>query len=135
MFANERYSIIINRLMKKGAVTVSKLAEDLNVSNETIRRDLLFLEQNGKLKRVFGGTVKLNEMKSFSDLKNRLNENMDLKQKLSECAVRLLKDGDIIAVDAGSTASAFIEQINGRFRNLTVITNSLAVSYTHPRCV
>ena len=57
MLKEERQTLILNRLHTSGKVVVSKLAVELNVSEDTIRRDLLDLDQRGQVKRVFGGAV------------------------------------------------------------------------------
>lgn len=57
MLKEERQSIILNKLHTSGKVVVSRLAVELNVSEDTVRRDLLDLDQKGLLKRVFGGAI------------------------------------------------------------------------------
>ena len=127
MFANERQSIISGMLKKDGAVTTNALVTRFKVSIETIRRDLLFMEQQGLLKRVHGGAVAESRMKSFHTLKKRNEENNTLKKELATYASRFVCDGDIIGLDAGSTAILFAEALLGNFRKLTVITHSLDV--------
>jgi DeoR/GlpR family transcriptional regulator of sugar metabolism len=106
-------------------VTVSELVEELNISTETVRRDLLFLEKQNRLQRVHGGAVALTDMKKFADLSQRLQENTEQKKQLSQIAALLVKEGDIIAIDAGSTAIEFVRILKNQFTNLTVITHSL----------
>lgn len=55
MLKEERQALILNKLHSSGKVVVSRLAVELNVSEDTIRRDLLDLDQKGQVKRVFGG--------------------------------------------------------------------------------
>lgn len=124
MFANERYAIILDRIQKNGAVTVSELTELLKISTETVRRDLLYLEKQKKLQRVHGGAVVLNAMKKFPDLSERLQENRDKKQQISLTAMQFIKDGDIIIIDSGSTSKEFASVLKNRFHNLTIITHS-----------
>ena len=57
MLANERHSYVLAQLKKNGAVTTGELVEALEVSLETVRRDLLHLERLGQLNRVHGGAV------------------------------------------------------------------------------
>ena len=127
MLAKERQHKIYNIIKNDGAVTTSKLVEIFNVSLETVRRDLLYMEQCGQLLRVHGGAVAKKGMKTFLDLKERNKEYSKQKQSLAAKAVEFVSDGDIIAVDAGSTAISFAEALRGRFSDLTVITHSLDV--------
>ena len=59
MLKEERQTWILNKLHTSGKVVVSHLAGELKVSEDTIRRDLLDLDQKGQLKRVFGGAIPL----------------------------------------------------------------------------
>lgn len=127
MFANERQSIISQILKKDGAVTTQALVIRFNVSIETIRRDLLSMEQQGLLKRVHGGAVAESRMKSFHTLKKRNEENNSLKKELAESAANYVCEGDIIGIDSGSTAIYFAEALSKKFSKLTVITHSLDV--------
>jgi|LSQX01.3.fsa_nt_gb DeoR/GlpR family transcriptional regulator of sugar metabolism len=127
MLANERHSIIVECVNSKGAVTVSELTNILDISTETLRRDLIFLEKQNQLRRVHGGAVALTSTKRFSSLSQRLNENVKQKRQLSQIAAGLISEGDVIAIDSGSTASEFVPVIKNRFKNLTVITHSVSV--------
>ena len=73
MLSEERYREIINRIKKNGSVTVSSLSDELEVSIETIRRDLIYLEAKGSLKRVFGGAIASKTPLHFADFSSRLN--------------------------------------------------------------
>lgn len=127
MFANERQDEIYKRIKTDGAVTTAKLVKLFGVSVETIRRDLLCMEKEHLLKRVHGGAVALGRMKSFSDLACRNEENSGLKRELASVAAELVKEKDIIGIDAGSTAILFAEALKERFSELTVITYSTDV--------
>ena len=61
MLKEERQALILNKLHASGKVVVSQLAVELNVSEDTIRRDLLDLDQKGQVKRVFGGALPLEQ--------------------------------------------------------------------------
>lgn len=110
-----------------GAVTTSRLVETFKVSAETIRRDLLTLEGEGALTRAHGGAIAKNEMSSFRALKERNLDNFDQKRELATYAAEFISEGDIIAVDSGSTATAFAEIIKEKFSKLTVVTHSIDV--------
>lgn len=124
MFAKERQYKITQLLHANGAVTVSDLVERFEVSIETVRRDLLQLEQQGALQRVHGGAVLLNEMMSISKLPQRIEENKDGKIQLCRTAASMVKDGDILYIDNGATAVYLAQELKVRFSKLTVVTNS-----------
>lgn len=124
MFAKERHDKIFTILQQNGAVTTIDLMKTFQVSIETIRRDLLYMEQNMLLKRVHGGAVAITEMMSFHNLDYRVEENSDLKRALAQNAMQFIKEGDIICIDAGSTAITFSEVLKEHFSELTVITYS-----------
>ncbi len=123
MLAKQRQDKIYDLIKKDGAVSVAALVEDFGVSIETVRKDLLFMEKAGMLKRVHGGAVKLGEMKSFENLTHRNTENIELKRELSKKAMKFVNENDFIAVDAGSTAITFAEELKANFRKLTVVTH------------
>ncbi len=127
MLASERQRIICEKLNKNGAVTVSELISKLGVSIETVRRDLLQLEKKGMLSRVHGGAIPKAHLKYAGDFSERKGENRSLKYELSKTAATLIENGDIIAVDAGTTAIEFAEVLKESFSELTVVTHSLGV--------
>lgn len=127
MLANQRQEAILELLRSNGAVTASNLVQTLGVSLETVRRDLKELEHRGLLSRVHGGAVAKTGMKPFFDLNRRNSEFSAQKQNLANRAVEFISEGDVIAVDGGSTAIPFTETLKARFTRLTVITYSYDV--------
>lgn len=127
MFATERYDKILQMLEQNSSVAVSELSEIFNVSIETIRRDLCALEDQNKLRRVHGGAISADKMNSYCNLAARLDEHTEQKRQLSSIALKTLQEGDVIAVDSGSTAVEFIRLVKGRFGNLKIITYSLDI--------
>ena len=127
MLANERRNKICDMLTRQGAVTSAELFEIFDVSIETIRRDLLALEEEGKLTRVHGGAVSKGNMKSFFTFDERVKSFSKEKHELSLKALEFIEENDIIAIDAGSTAIIFAEAIKERFSSLTVVTFSMDV--------
>ncbi len=127
MFAKERQEQIAKLIETHGAVTTAKLVQEFGVSIETIRRDLLEMEREHLLNRVHGGAVAISGMKQIYSLSKRNQEFGAEKRQLSFKATEFVCEGDIIGVDAGSTAIAFAEALKERFSRLTVITHSLDV--------
>lgn len=127
MFANERKLIILELLNSKHSLTVSELMETFNVSIETVRRDLEYLEKQQLLKRVHGGAISVQKMNRFNDVEIRFTENMDQKEELCQAAMQYINEGDTIAIDSGTTAAAFARHLKINFQSLTVITYSSEV--------
>lgn len=124
MLAKERQDLICGMVKKDGAVTTGALVERFGVSLETVRRDLLELEKAGKLSRVHGGAVAAGDMQPPMELGQRNLAHSPQKQALSGAAAEFVCEGDIIAVDSGSTAIHFAQALKERFRKLTVVTHS-----------
>ncbi len=124
MLAKERHQLILRYLNKSGAVTTTELISLLNVSIETVRRDLLHLERLGQLQRVHGGAVANGSMQPYADLPHRLEANPAGKAELCRTAALLAENEDIIFIDSGSTAVFFAQALLSRDIRLTVVTHS-----------
>lgn len=122
----ERRKTILELLDKEDKVHVSKLAKELNVSDETIRRDLDRLEKEGKLKKVYGGAVKERSKIWEQPFEKRSFEKRNEKRALCKKAAELVMDGDIIMIGYGSTTLELIDFIRDK-KDLTVITASVPV--------
>lgn len=121
MTRKERLSLLINAL-KLGAANVERLAENFNVSASTIRRDLQFLEQNGSIQRTYGGAV-LNRAVPEMSFVERMAHFGESKRLIAARAYDLIRDGDTIMLDAGSTVCALGLLL--KERKLHIITNNL----------
>lgn len=128
MFANERQQLILDELNQRHSITVSELMERFHVSIETIRRDLEAMEKQTLLKRVHGGAISVHKTNRFEDVNKRTTSNVELKTELCETALTFIEDGDLIAIDSGTTAATLALAIKKRqFHSLTVITYSSEV--------
>lgn len=127
MLAKERKDKIMELLQENGAVTTMALVESFGVSLETVRRDLLRMETAGLLQKVHGGAVPCSAMESFQSLTKRETVHEAEKAALAKAAMAFIKEGDIIGIDAGSTAKVFAAVLRDTFENLTVVTHSLDV--------
>ena len=125
MLAQERQREILNRVLAGGSVRVAQLARELNVTEETIRRDLERLDQEGRLIRIHGGALPPEKDRRDLPFVVRETVNLNAKRSIALCAVRHVADGDVIALDASSTAREMARLIPDI--PLTVITNSIAV--------
>ena len=126
MLALERRNIIIDRLNKDGKIIVGPLAEEFNVSEETIRRDIEKLENDGLATKTYGGAVSSNQRNKDLPYNIRKKSNVDLKIKIAEQVASLINDGDQIMLDASSTSIFVARQIKN-LKDITIITNSVEI--------
>lgn len=125
----EREEKIINALLEKESMTTQELSAKLYVSAPTLRRDLIKLEQMGKIVRTHGGAQLI---KKAADEKIpfflREQEQNNAKEIIAKMAVEFVRDGDIIMLDGSTSAYAIIPHLAG-FNNIIVITSSAKSSY------
>lgn len=124
MIGNLRRKAICELLEKQSAVTTVALSERLGVSIETVRKDLLKLEKDGMLERVHGGAVPKSGVRESESFEKRLSRHVGEKKESSALAAKLVENGDVIAIDTGSTAREFIEVLKAEFDKLTIVTHS-----------
>ncbi|MFF4257054.1 DeoR/GlpR family DNA-binding transcription regulator [Streptomyces sp. NPDC001663] len=122
MLAERRHQLILQALRSGGTASVTDLAEQLDASAATIRRDLLKLEADGRLTRVHGGAVIEEEPPPFDEAAAVW---VDEKDAIAARAATLIEDGQSVILDSGTTVHRLALQLRGR--RLTVITNNLAV--------
>ncbi|WP_296138040.1 DeoR/GlpR family DNA-binding transcription regulator [uncultured Tessaracoccus sp.] len=129
MLSEDRQLRITTMVRDRGFVTVSQLCDMFGVSEATVRRDLDSLADAGQIRRVRGGAGNVRgtvrpepDLRNFADVALTASE---AKRSIARKAAALVEDGDVIAMDAGTTVAAmcpFLMQ-----RSLTVVTASLAV--------
>ncbi|MGP4045143.1 DeoR/GlpR family DNA-binding transcription regulator [Streptomyces sp. 2A115] len=122
MLAERRHQLILQALRSGGSATVADLSGQLDVSEATVRRDLLRLEGDGLLTRVHGGAVIEGNPAPFVEA---ADVRMSEKDAIAAEAATMIEDGQSVILDSGTTVSRLARQLHGR--RLTVITNSLAV--------
>lgn len=124
MLAQERQREILNRVASGGSVRVADLAREMSVTEETIRRDLERLDQQGRLVRIHGGALPLEQDRRDLPLGIRETVNADAKRRIAAAAARHIREGDVIGLDASSTARELARALSDI--PLTVVTNSFA---------
>lgn len=127
MLAKTRHEKIRGILHTEGAVTTARLMREFDVSIETVRRDLLALEQAGCLRRVHGGALTVNEMMPYRTLESRNKTQNTQKDELCRNAVQFIQEGDYISIGTGSTPIHFARILRQTFHQLTVVTYSYGV--------
>lgn len=128
MTTYERRQSLLDALRKQPGMRVSELAQVLNVSEGTVRNDLNSLEEEGKLKRVHGGAVLIEDehFKSNSFV-GRYKENSAAKLAIAREASKLIQDGDSILLDASST-DYYLARALSEHQGLRIVTNGFEVA-------
>lgn len=119
-----RYTKLLEIVNKNKRIEVSKLAELLKVSQVTIRKDLGALEEKGLLKREHGYAV----MTSSDDISSRLAFNYDIKRKIARLANELVRDGETVMIESGSSCALLAEELAFNKKDITIITNSTFIA-------
>ncbi|RNB91733.1 DeoR/GlpR transcriptional regulator [Brevibacillus fluminis] len=123
LIGEERKEIILNILNFAGKVRTNELVEKLQVSSETIRRYLEELEGEQRLKRVYGGAIKINyDREEPSHLKREVLYAEE-KQLIGQAASLLVQNNDVIVIDDGTTTQQIIPYLIHK-QNVTILTGS-----------
>ncbi len=124
MLKEERFNHILKVIKKRGKVFYETLSEDLNISEDTARRDVESLHNNGLLLKVRGGAISVSKNPlNFQDRTRYLTEEKEL---IALKALQLIKKGQTIFMDGGSTICAIAVHLpsNSSFR---LVTNNMAL--------
>lgn len=125
MLKEERQNIILRHISCDSRIYVTTLSAELGVSDDTIRRDILELEQRGLLTKVHGGAIARSGISI--EFTERLNTDIEMKRHLVGKIVPLFKDDDVILIDGGTTNLELVRSLPPD-KHFTVITNSLPVA-------
>lgn len=128
MWSKERHRRILAMLEANQQISAGDLAQVLGVSRETLRRDLVDLERDGKVDRVHGGAV-LRQSEGEAPFEKRRTAQTRAKRDIARKAAGLLVPGCSIFVDAGTTTSMFAQAL-AKLSDITVITNSFDIAVT-----
>lgn len=131
MLKNERDKEILRQLLQDGEVTVEQLAERFETSPATIRRELRYLEGAGLLRRTHGGAIQVEPLlyEPFRRLSSfAAQEQMQAeKRRIGLAAAEMIKDGEIVALSAGTTTTQVGRSIHHRKR-VTIVTNAINIA-------
>ncbi|MDR1374032.1 MAG: DeoR/GlpR family DNA-binding transcription regulator [Treponema sp.] len=119
---NEREQIILNRLSGDGSVSVAALAQDLGLSEVTIRSGLKTMEDKGWINRIRGGAAPA----VHRQILGRQRERQEEKNAIARAAAELVRDGDVIMIEAGTTIALIARYLTGK-RDIHIVTNSALV--------
>ncbi|HUN06302.1 MAG TPA: DeoR/GlpR family DNA-binding transcription regulator [Aggregatilineales bacterium] len=121
MLTSQRKQYILDVLKRDGQVVARQLSEELNLSEDTIRRDLRELAQEGLLQRVHGGALPASP--AVVDFAGREDIHTDSKIQIGRGAAALIKDGQVVILDGGTTAVQVARHLPRHLR-ATVVTHS-----------
>ena len=122
-----RRSRLRELVQSRGFAALGELAESLDVSESTIRRDVEHLEQLGDARRTHGGVFWTGESATMRIFETRRDDRWSSKQAIGEAAAALVEDHDTILLDGGSTTYELARRLVDR--PLQVVTNSLPVAH------
>ncbi len=123
MWQEERHQRIRNLLDTFGRISVDRITAEMDVSRETVRRDLLDMEAKGELRRVRGGAIAI-DAESEAPFAERSQIRVQEKRMIAKLAATLVHSGQSLFLDAGSTTTILAEELSA-LNGLTIITNSL----------
>jgi len=126
MLAIERRNQILATLEAEERVLVPELAKKFAVTEETIRRDLEKLENEGLLKKTYGGAIKNHNLSAELPYKMRAETNKAQKLVIAEKICKLIAPKENIMLDASSTCVHIARRLKS-IENLTIITNSVEI--------
>ena len=121
MLTAERHQIILESLTKQGVVNLQGLVELTGSSESTIRRDLVNLENQGLLKRIHGGATLPYSKVEEPDLQYKSEKKLKEKQEIAKYAASIIRDGECIYLDAGSTVAQMMPFLTEK--KIVIVTN------------
>ncbi|MDO5150714.1 MAG: DeoR/GlpR family DNA-binding transcription regulator [Oscillospiraceae bacterium] len=126
MLYNERIEIIMQQLQLYGTVKVNEMTRLMDVSVDTVRRDLKSMENSGMLKCIRGGACLPENLGNMSNFSGREIINIGLKREVARKALKYIKEGSVIALNSGTTNTILAQELAQKKESFTVITNNLA---------
>lgn len=126
MLQAERRKYIIQHVKKNGKVVVEEIAQELNISPMTIRRDLKYLEDKQLIKRTHGGAVPHDTLVKEIPYQQKTQKNIEEKKRIADYASTFIEEGFTIILDAGTTNMEIAKKIT-EMNNIKVITTDLII--------
>lgn len=123
----ERRSIILDMVRNELSISVVDIVARFNVSEVTARNDLTSLAKMGKVRRTRGGACAIDDALNVSLPELRIGVNSDAKRAIGRKAAHMVREGELIAVDAGTTALEFVKSLSPDL-HLTLVTYDLAIA-------
>ncbi|MGL4382603.1 MAG: DeoR/GlpR family DNA-binding transcription regulator [Bacilli bacterium] len=123
MIPIKRKEHILNELRNHDICFIEDLAKTIGTSEQTIRRDLMSLEEDGLVERYHGGGARLLDTSKETSFDQRLQRFTIDKDTIGKLAASLVEAGDVIFVDAGTTTAAMLTYLDNK--DVTIFTNGI----------
>lgn len=127
MLAAERHSRILEQVEQQKTMTVAQLSKLLDVSEVTIRKDLIKLENEGLLSRTHGGATTTRFLPVERSFTEKQGERMEEKERIARQAFVYVEPGDTLILGAGSTTMALARLLR-QVAGLTIVTNAVNIA-------
>lgn len=127
MLKEKRLQRILELVNQNGSVKIADLTQIFQTTRQTIYNDLDILSENGKLKKVYGGAVRISKSEEPS-IETRRDSKRFEKSMIGKCAVNLIHERDTIFLDVSTTVNEMIPYLLA-FKHLTIVTTSLEAAY------
>jgi len=126
VLVEERRQRVLDLVSQRGFIALAELAQVINVSESTLRRDLDYWDQQGLLKRTHGGAIFTGDGAALPALEERSSSQLDEKREIAKAAAARIRDGDALLLDGGTTTLEVARLLVGR--PLQIVTNSLPIA-------
>ena len=121
---NDRHTKILEVLSKHGRAEVIALAELLEISQVTVRKDLDALEYRGLVRREHGYAC----LNTDDDIGRRMAFNYDIKRRIAQAAAETVEEGETVMIESGSCCAFLAEELASGQKDVTIITNSVFIT-------
>jgi len=126
MLPQERYQKLKEYLQIHGMIKIPQLMKMFDISIETARRDLNYLEKEGVIRKIYGGATLVSTETKEPDTSERMTRNLEEKIAIGKKCAEFINDGDSILIEVGTTTLQVAKALKSK-KNLTIITNSIPV--------
>jgi DeoR/GlpR family transcriptional regulator of sugar metabolism len=126
VLVEERRQRVLELVSRQSFVSLADLARTIHVSESTIRRDLDYWDQQGKLKRTHGGAIFVADGAALPSLEERVSSQIAEKQSIARAAAARVEDGEAVLLDGGTTTLEVARLLVGR--PVQIVTNSLPIA-------
>ena len=126
MLVEERRQRVLDLVTQRGFIALTDLAQTIDVSESTLRRDLDYWHRQGMLRRTHGGAIFVGDAATLPALEERSASQLDEKRAIARTAAARIQDGDTILLDGGTTTLEVARELVGR--SLQIVTNSLPIA-------
>lgn len=128
MRQHQRHQHILQAVESRGFISIEQLAEQLQVTPQTLRRDLTQLEQERKLKRYHGGAGPIESSTVNTEYATRKTQHFEAKERIANLVADFLPDGASLFLNIGTTTESIARALKSKRNDMKVVTNNLNVA-------